>query len=266
MEMFQVPKPTVTFEFGTTQFGPYQVTREQFPELPPGAAPHAVYQLQPVEIGGAQVLAIKLQTAPTPGAAPALPVRLHNFGPTEAFFVAFHVAFYAAMIISAPFWMYFMGSFIFPALNMRERRSLVPWLCWSLLLFVAGVLATYFMLLPVSLRASVAYSDMLGFQGFDWRADDYIGFVTRFVLGMGLGFQFPVIVLLLVKIGMLTHTQLAKYRRHVIVVSFILGAVLTTPEVVTQVAMAIPLILLYEICIWVAWYWDRKKRRAIAVT
>jgi sec-independent protein translocase protein TatC len=125
-----------------------------------------------------------------------------------------------------------------------------------------GVLSTYFVLLPVALRASVMYSNWLGFEGLDWRADDYISFVTRFIVGMGLGFQFPIVVLLLVKIGVLTYEQLAHYRRHVIVVSFILGALLTTPEVITQVAMALPLCILYEICIWIAWYWERKKRRA----
>jgi sec-independent protein translocase protein TatC len=79
---------------------------------------------------------------------------------------------------------------------------------------------------------------------------------------MGLGFQFPLVVLFLVKIGVLTHEHLKKYRRHVAVLSLILGAVLTTPEVVTQVAMAIPLYLLYEICIWIAWYWEKKKKKA----
>jgi sec-independent protein translocase protein TatC len=79
---------------------------------------------------------------------------------------------------------------------------------------------------------------------------------------MGIGFQFPLVVLFLVKLGILTHQQLARYRRHVIVLVLILGAVLTTPEVITQVAMAVPLYFLYEICIWIAWYWDWKKRRA----
>jgi len=113
----------------------------------------------------------------------------------------------------------------------------------------------------VALRASVEYSQLLGFNGMEWKADDYISFVTRFILGMGLGFQFPIVVLLLVKLGLIKYEQLKHYRRHVIVVSFILGAVLTTPEIITQVAMAVPLCLLYEICIWVAWYWDRKKRK-----
>jgi hypothetical protein len=67
-----------------------------------------------------------------------------------------------------------------------------------------------------------------------------------------------------VKIGVATHHDLAKYRRHVILLNFILGAVLTTPEVLTQVAMAIPLCLLYEACIWIAWYWDWKQRHGEA--
>jgi sec-independent protein translocase protein TatC len=155
-----------------------------------------------------------------------------------------------------------MGQFFMPALRIRERQVFFTWLGWSVLLFFAGVLLTYFVVLPLALRASVEYSDLLGFNALDWRADDYIRFVSKFIFGMGLGFQFPIVVLLLVKLGLIGYKDLKKYRRHVIVVSFILGAVLTTPEVITQVAMAVPLCLLYEICIWVAWYWERKKRKA----
>jgi sec-independent protein translocase protein TatC len=190
-------------------------------------------------------------------------VKLHNFSPAEAFFVAFHVALYGALVISAPFWIYFMGGFIMPALRHNERQALLPWAFWSCVLFLFGILSTYFILLPVALRASVMYSSFMGFEGFDWRADEYIRFVTRFLFGMGLGFQFPIIVLFLVKIGMVTRQQLAHYRRHVLVFSFVIGALLTTPEVITQVAMAVPLYLLYEVCILVAWYWEWKKKRAV---
>jgi sec-independent protein translocase protein TatC len=155
-----------------------------------------------------------------------------------------------------------MGGFLLPALNLKERSVIFSWLGWSAALFIIGALSTYFLLLPIALRAAVQYSKILGFSSQDWRAIEYINFTCKFIFGMGLGFQFPLVVLFLVKIGVLTHEQLAKYRRHVIVLSLILGAVLTTPEVVTQVAMAVPLYLLYESCIWIAWYWERKKRRA----
>jgi sec-independent protein translocase protein TatC len=263
IEIFQKPRPTVSFQIGSTQLGPYVVSPGQFAGLPAGEVPHAVFQVGVAQVGSEQVATLKLLPATADSAAgSALKIRLHNLGPAEGFFIAFHVSFYAALILAAPFWMYFLGGFIMPALHVREREAIFPWVGWSLLLFLLGVIGTYFVLLPVSLRASVAYSDLLGFEGNDWRADDYISFVTHFIFGMGLGFQFPIIVLFLVKIGMLTHKQLAHYRRHVIVLSFILGAVLTTPEVITQVAMAVPLYLLYEICVWIAWYWERKKRRS----
>ncbi len=261
IDQFESPRPTVSFQVGSTQLGPYPVTPEQFAGLPPGAAPQLVFQVGLAKIGQEQVATLKLLPAPPPG-TPTLRVRLHNFGPAEAFFVAFHVALYGALIVSAPFWAFFMGQFFLPALNIKERGMFFRWVGWSVALFFAGVLLTYFGLLPLALRASIEYSHLLGFEAFDWRAEEYINFVAKFIFGMGLGFQFPIIVLLLVKLGLVTHHQLSHFRRHVAVLSLVLGAVLTTPEVITQIAMAVPLYILYEACIWIAWYWDWKKRRA----
>jgi sec-independent protein translocase protein TatC len=191
-------------------------------------------------------------------------VRLRNFNPAEGFVVAFDIALYFAMAVSSPFWLFFLAQYILPALKARERKLLYTWLGWGLALFITGVVLTYFLLLPLALRASVQYSNLLGFDPYDWRADEYIGFSGKFMLGMGLGFQFPLVTLTLVKIGLLGYESLARYRRHVIVLSLILGAVLTTPEVITQVAMAVPMCLLYEACIWIAWYWERKEKRGEA--
>ena len=262
MHMFEKAKPTVTFLVGDTRLGPYEVTREQFPGLPPGDAPQVVFRMGTAPMGNQQVATLAMEEAPK-GSQP-LEVKLHNFSPAESFMVAFHVALFAALAISSPFWIFFMGGFVLPALNLKERKVIFSWLGWSVFLFLAGVLTTYFVLLPVALRASVQYSELLGFSAQDWRAQEYINFVCKFIFGMGLGFQFPLVVLFLVKIGVLTHERLKKYRRHVAVLSLILGAVLTTPEVVTQVAMAVPLYLLYEVCIWIAWYWEKKKKKAQA--
>jgi sec-independent protein translocase protein TatC len=264
MHMFEKPTPTVTLVIGETKLGPYQVTREQFPGLPPGDAPHVVFRVGMAPMGKEQVATLTMD--PAAAAADPIDVTLHNFSPAESFMVAFHVALYAALAVSSPFWIFFMGGFILPALNLKERSVIFQWLGWSAFLFIAGVLSTYFFLLPIALRASVQYSILLGFSAQDWRAIEYINFVCKFIVGMGLGFQFPLVVLFLVKIGILTHAHLTKYRRHVVVLSLILGALLTTPEVLTQVAMAVPLYILYEICIWVAWYWERKKRKAGGAT
>jgi sec-independent protein translocase protein TatC len=258
INMLEGRKATVTLLIGDTRLGPYAVTRDQFPALPPGDAPHVVYRFGVATVGNEQVATLK----PDPQAdADAIPVKLRNFNPAEGFTVAFHLALYGSLVVSAPFWLYFMGQFILPALNIRERKFLFTWLGWGLFLFLLGVLLTYFLLLPLALRASIEYSTLLGFDAYEWRADEYIGFVCKFLLGMGLGFQFPLVVMTLVKLGFVSYRQLAHFRRHVIVLSFILGAILTTPEVITQVAMAIPLCLLYETCIWLAWFWERKQHR-----
>jgi sec-independent protein translocase protein TatC len=120
--------------------------------------------------------------------------------------------------------------------------------------------------MPVALAASQKYSQWLGFSAFQWKADDYISFICKFMLGMGLGFEMPVVILTLVKIGVLNYRILSSGRRYMIVINLVLGALLTTPEVITQIIMFLPLQMLYEVSIWVAWYWERqdKKREAAA--
>ena len=141
--------------------------------------------------------------------------------------------------------------------NVLKGRAITSPTLWTIAYWsiIAAEAVTGLLLALATLRLAVAVRGP---------ASDFNAAKQLVVLGMGLGFQFPIVVLFLVKLGYLTHATLAKYRRHVCVASFILGAVLTTPEVITQVAMAIPLYLLYEICIWIAWYWERKKRRAPA--
>jgi len=258
MHLLDQPRPTVTFQLGSVRFGPYEISRDQFAGLPPGDAPHVVFKVGTKQVGGEQVVTLKLDPQGDPGVTR---IKLRNLNPAEGFMVAFHIALYGSLVVSAPFWLYFVGQFILPALHVRERRFLFTWLGWGVFLFLLGVLLTYFVLLPLALRASIEYSSLLGFDAYEWRADEYVSFTCKFLLGMGLGFQFPLVVLTLVKLGILHYRQLAHFRRHVIVGAFILGAILTTPEVITQVAMAVPLCLLYEICIWLAWFWERKQRR-----
>jgi sec-independent protein translocase protein TatC len=113
------------------------------------------------------------------------------------------------------------------------------------------------------------YSNWLGLGASQWKAEDYFSFVSKFMLGMGLGFEMPVIILTLVKIGVLNYGFLSKARRYMIVINLFLGAILTTPEVITQIVMFVPLQGLYEISIWIAWYWEQpdraKARRRLAL-
>ena len=188
-------------------------------------------------------------------------ISLVNLSPVGGFWVAMQVSLYGGTVLASPFIFYFVAGFIFPALRMKEKHYVYRGLGFGLLLFAMGVSFCYFILMPLALSASVAYSNWLGFEANQWRAEDYISFVCKFMIGMGIGFQMPVVLLTLVKIGVLSYTTLSKMRRYMIVINLVLGALLTTPEIITQVFMAIPLQMLYEISVWVAWYWERRDRK-----
>ena len=252
----------VTVSFGTNRLGHFQLSAAQEKSLNLGTNRFVAVTVEPLTLGTNQILGWHADPDAAPaGEAQRLQIELVNLSPAGGFFVAIQVAFYGGLVMAAPFIFYFVISFIFPALKMREQKYVFRALFIGSGLFLAGVSFCYFALMPVALAASQQYSNWLGLGAAQWRAEEYIGFVCRFLLGMGLGFELPVVILTLVKIGVLSYQTLAKARRYMIVINLILGAVLTTPEVVTQLLMFIPLQFLYEITVWIAWYWERRDRK-----
>ena len=255
----------VTLLFGTNRLGVFELSPQQQSVLSFGSNRFVGLQLEPVMIGTNQLLAVRAETNSSSASTwQPLKVDLINLSPAGGFFVAFQVAFYGGMVLAAPFIFYYVALFVFPALRMKEKKYVYRGLAVGGALFMTGVSFCYFILMPIALAASVQYSNWLGFSASQWQAEDYIGFVCKFMLGMGLGFELPVVILVLVKLGILDYAKLAAFRRYMIVVNLVLGAVLTTPEVITQIVMFIPLQLLYEISIWIAWWWERKERKRAA--
>jgi sec-independent protein translocase protein TatC len=255
----------VTVSFSTNRLGNFQLTAEQQKSLNLGTNRFVAVEIEPLTIGTNQVLGWRVTSDENATAdAQRLHIDLINLSPAGGFFVAFQVALYGGAVLAAPFIFYFVISFVFPALKMREQKYVYRGLFFGGGLFLLGISFCYFILMPVALAASQMYSNWLGFGAWQWRAEDYISFVCRFMLGMGLGFELPVVILTLVKIGVLSYATLRGMWRYMIVINLILGAVLTTPEVVTQILMAVPLYLLYEITVWIAWYWDRQERKRAA--
>ncbi len=252
----------VTVLFGTNQLGVYPLKPEQQAALELGSNRFVAVRIEPAVVGTNHVLSWVVENDPALAQkAQHMRVELINLSPASGFFVAFQVAFYGGLVLAAPFIFYFIASFVFPALRMKERHYVYRGMGYGVGLFLCGVAFCYFALMPLALAASQAYSHWLGFSAFQWKADEYISFVCKFMLGMGLGFEMPVIILTLVKIGVLNYSILSKGRRYMVVINLVLGAVLTTPEVVTQVVMFVPLQLLYEISIWVAWSWEREAKK-----
>ncbi len=253
----------VAVNFGPQHIATFPLTHEQQQKLNLGTNHYVAVEVESLDYGTNHLLGWRIN--PDPKAiekAKRLKIELINLSPAGGFIVAFQVAIYAGLVLSAPFIFYFVVSFVFPALKMKEQRYVYQGLFIGAGLFLTGVAFCYFVLMPFALSASQLYSQWLGLGAFQWRAEEYISFVCKFMLGMGLGFELPVVLLTLVKIGILDYHALSRMRRYMIVVNLILGAVLTTPEVLTQVIMFIPLQVLYEVSVWIAWYWERRDRKA----
>jgi sec-independent protein translocase protein TatC len=260
----------VTVSVANSRLGTYQLKPEQQKQFGLGTNRFVAIQIEPVTIGTNQFLSWRFDPDPhVAEKAQRAQIELINLSPAGGFVVAFQVAFYAGMVLAGPFIFYFIATFVFPALKFRERKYVYRGLAYGGGLFLAGVAFCYFVLMPVALSASQLYSQWLGLGAYQWRAEDYISFVCKFMLGMGLGFELPVVILTLVKIGVIGYPTLSKARRYMIVINLILGAVLTTPEVITQLTMFVPLQFLYELSVWVAWYWEQpdrsKARRRLAL-
>jgi sec-independent protein translocase protein TatC len=242
--------------------GHFNLSEAQEKSLSLGTNRFVAVTVEPLTLGTNQILGWHVDSnATTADEAQRMQIELVNLSPAGGFFVAIQVAFYGGLVLAAPFIFYFIISFVFPALKMREQKYVFRALFIGGGLFLAGVCFCYFALMPVALAASQKYSNWLGLGASQWRAEEYISFVCKFMLGMGLGFELPVVILTLVKIGVLNYSILSKARRYMIVINMVLGAVLTTPEVVTQLLMFIPLQFLYEVTVWIAWYWERRDRK-----
>ncbi len=254
---------TVRVTIGTNQLGVFRLnTNEPFASFL-GTNRFVQFELAPIMVGTNLVLGANVMPDPKAGSAgeEKLLIDIINLSPAGSFIVATKIAFYAGLVIASPFIFYFVAAFVFPALRMHEKKYVYRGLIFGAGLFLVGITFCYFILMPVALAASAQYAQWLGFTANQWRAEDYISFVCKFMLGMGIGFELPVVVLTLVKIGVLDYKMLSHARKYVLVINFILGAVLTTPEVITQCLMAIPLQLLFEISVWIAWYWERQEKK-----
>jgi sec-independent protein translocase protein TatC len=184
---------------------------------------------------------------------------LRALGVTDSIVISFHLAFYAGIVISFPLLLYFLAEFVLPALTAIEKRFLLPAIFVSFALFLLGVLVCYFWLLPKTIMFFFRDTESLGWTP-TWTVQEYYSFATRFTLGFGLAFELPVVVLALVRFGLVTYQFMARTRPYAVVLIFILATIITpTPDILTLIAMALPMCLLYESCIWIAWFMQRRR-------
>jgi sec-independent protein translocase protein TatC len=181
---------------------------------------------------------------------------------TGAFSIAMQIVVWSGVIVSAPFILFFVGEFVFPGLTRVERRFARATGFFAFFLFALGVGLGYFLTLPVALKIFFTLHAWLGLQA-EWTAPSYVAFAMQLLLLFGLAFELPVVLIGLGYFRIVSSSFLRSKWRHAIVAILILAMALTPgPDVFSQVIMAIPMILLYGLCVWVVWLFDRRRTAA----
>jgi len=182
----------------------------------------------------------------------------------EAFFVQVKVAFFAAIMVSFPVVANQIWQFVAPGLYRKEKQALLPFLFATPILFLLGAAMAYYVAIPLALHFLLGYQGDLG-GGVKSEAlpsiGNYLDFVMKFLFAFGVSFLLPVLMMLLERAGLVSRKQFVSVRRYAIVGAFILAAVLTPPDVGSQLLLAVPLVLLYEIGLIGIWFTERRRAR-----
>lgn len=193
---------------------------------------------------------------------PGLEAKLIVHGITDSFMIPLELAFFAGIVLSLPFLIYFLASFILPALTRKEKRFLLPGILASTLLFLAGTSASYKLVLPRTLKFFYDYANANHLNVL-WTWRDYLSFSTWLTIGLGLLCQLPIVVIALSLLGLVDYPLLARTRAYAITCILILAAIIApSPDPVTFICFGVPIVALYEVCIWIVWFIDRRKQRA----
>ena len=167
----------------------------------------------------------------------------------EAFFVYMKVGFVASLFLTSPYIFYQIWAFVAPGLYEEERRHIIPLAAFSAFFFLSGAAFCYFAVFPIAFEFFMGFATdtILPMPSLN----EYLGFALKLLIAFGLIFEMPLFAFFLARIGILTAAHLRRWRRYAIIVIFIVAAILTPPDVVSQLLMAAPMLVLYEVSIWI---------------
>jgi sec-independent protein translocase protein TatC len=178
----------------------------------------------------------------------------------EAFFTYMKVGFIGGLILASPFVLYQVWAFIAPGLYKHEKKYIVPFVLLGSFFFALGIAFGYTVALPLGFKFLLGYAT--DFIKPLPNMKEYLSFSMKFLLVFGLVFEFPVILLILSRIGLIDSKMMARQRKYAILLIFVFAAIVTPPDVISQVLMALPLMALYEISILLARFFGKKPSSA----
>ena len=182
----------------------------------------------------------------------------------EAFFTELKIAFFFSIFFAFPLISIQIWKFIAPGLYKNEKKAFLPFLVATPILFFAGGSLVYFFIAPIAWNFFLSYQNM-STSGVSIRLEakmgEYLSLMMRFIFAFGLAFQLPVVLGLMAKVGIVNYQSLKKFRKYAIVIAFLSAAFLTPPDPFSQISLALPIILLYEISIYIAKIIQRNKEK-----
>jgi len=191
-------------------------------------------------------------------------VQLIGTGPADAFITKIMVALFSGVILSAPNTFYQLWKFIVPGLHDHEKKLALPFVLASSFFFLVGVSFCFFVVFPFAFQFFSAEFISIGLSP-QIRISEYLSFVVQLILIFGVMFELPVFAFLLGRLGIITHDQIKKHFRIAVVIIFVIAAIVTPPDVITQLLLAIPLCGLYWSCIYVCRYAERLREESKTV-
>jgi len=181
----------------------------------------------------------------------------------EAFLTYLKVAFFAAFFISSPFILLQLWKFIAPGLYKNEKKALLPYLVATPTLFILGGCIVYYLIMPLAIKFFLGFETIAepGIMAIELEAkvNEYLSLIMRLIFAFGVSFQLPVILSLLARIGIIDSEYLRQRRKYFVVIIFAMAAVLTPPDPITQIGLALPLLLLYELSILTVKFIEKKE-------